>query len=151
MNCRSAESRLSAYVDGELGGFEMLSLREHLSTCRSCSREADAIRHAKRLFSALPDHEPDQDFLDRLHSTVLQQSRSKRESIPWGHIALVGSLAAACTAFVFVRLQRAPVRESTSPRTEIASFDVNRDQAFVAGADSFGGRAPIIPATYGSR
>ena len=40
MNCRCAQNLLSAYVDGELAGVEMLRLREHLGVCPACRAAA---------------------------------------------------------------------------------------------------------------
>ncbi len=151
MNCRGVESKISAYLDGELGGYEMLTLRDHLSQCKSCSREMETIRAAKQIMSAIPDTAPDPEFFARLRTNVLEGSNPRRELFPWGHLAIVGSLAAACAVVIFVRMQRSHVAPNVAPKQEIASFDLNRDQAYVDGADSWGGRAPIVPASYGSR
>jgi len=69
------------------------------------------------------------------------------EKAPWGHIALVASLAFACGALIYIRLGQAP-RASEQLSKSPPVFDVDRDQAFASGADSLSGRAPIVPASF---
>lgn len=47
MNCRRVTNSISAYVDGELTGAEMLEIRRHLSDCRECSEEYELVRTMK--------------------------------------------------------------------------------------------------------
>lgn len=47
MNCRRVLNSISAYVDGELTGAEMLEIRRHLSECRECSEEYEMVRSMK--------------------------------------------------------------------------------------------------------
>ncbi len=47
-NCAVVQSRLDAYLDGELGG-EAENVIRHLEFCVGCSEIADAISHAKKL------------------------------------------------------------------------------------------------------
>lgn len=61
MNCRRVMNSISAYVDGELTGSEMLEIRRHLSDCRECSEEHDLVRAMKFSVARLrtvapPDH-----------------------------------------------------------------------------------------------
>lgn len=47
MNCRRVVNSISAYVDGELTGAEMLEIRRHLSDCKECSEEYELVRSMK--------------------------------------------------------------------------------------------------------
>jgi hypothetical protein len=44
MTCESLRPQLSAFVDGELPGGEMLSVAEHLEVCRECACEVAGLR-----------------------------------------------------------------------------------------------------------
>lgn len=61
MNCRHVENCLSAYLDGELTGAEMLQIRRHLSECPECAEEHEMLRTMKSAVSRLrtvapPEH-----------------------------------------------------------------------------------------------
>ncbi len=58
MSCRRIESLLSAFVDFELTGAEMLSIRKHLSECVSCEAEYQSIASLKQLLNSLPSSRP---------------------------------------------------------------------------------------------
>jgi predicted anti-sigma-YlaC factor YlaD len=58
VNCRRTRSLLSAYIDSELTGQEMLLIRDHLSWCSTCQDERESLLQVKRLLSALPEHAP---------------------------------------------------------------------------------------------
>lgn len=53
MNCRRVSNLLSAYVDKELAGAEMLEIRAHLSRCSHCQNEHDQLQQTKQLLGAL--------------------------------------------------------------------------------------------------
>lgn len=58
MNCRRVSNLLSAYMDGELTGVEMLEIRRHLGDCCSCCLQYEELREGKMLLSHLPYAEP---------------------------------------------------------------------------------------------
>ena len=62
MNCRRVASLLSAYIDGELNGVEMLAIREHLSGCETCREDYESLRATKQLLSRMPNVSPREDF-----------------------------------------------------------------------------------------
>ncbi len=72
MNCKSVQNRLSAYLDRELGGDELLVLRAHLSTCRECREELDGLRALKSLLGGVPCPEPPDDLSDKLTASMLK-------------------------------------------------------------------------------
>ena len=85
MSCRRVESLLSAFVDSELTGFEMLSIKRHLSECSRCEAEYESIASLKRLLNSLPISRPSTELstsLEELSSCSLiavQLFRPQRE------------------------------------------------------------------------
>ncbi|OFX17755.1 MAG: hypothetical protein A2Z18_01870 [Armatimonadetes bacterium RBG_16_58_9] len=53
---------MSAYVDAELTGAEMLEIRRHLAGCRECANEHESIRLMKHAVSRLRTVAPREDF-----------------------------------------------------------------------------------------
>ena len=62
MNCRHVVNSISAYVDGELTGAEMLAIRRHLGECPECMEECESVRRAKRAVARLRTVSPRADF-----------------------------------------------------------------------------------------
>lgn len=62
MNCRHVTNLMSAYVDGELTGTEMLTIRRHISDCPDCADEWEATRIIKQAVSGLGAVTPRKDF-----------------------------------------------------------------------------------------
>jgi anti-sigma factor RsiW len=53
---------MSAYVDGELTGTEMLEIRRHLSDCAECSEEYESIKIVKQMLFRLDAVRPRADL-----------------------------------------------------------------------------------------
>ncbi|MFN3652716.1 MAG: anti-sigma factor family protein [Armatimonadota bacterium] len=53
MLCNRVQNLLSAYIDSELTGQEMLSIRGHVERCPDCRQELESLRGVKRLFASL--------------------------------------------------------------------------------------------------
>lgn len=70
MNCRHVVNLLSAYVDGELTGTEMLEIRRHVSTCSECADEYQAVLFTKRAVSRLETVAPREDFMVKLMASL---------------------------------------------------------------------------------
>lgn len=58
MNCRKVQNLISAYVDCELPGVEMLAMRQHLSDCPECNSEFEALLRVKRAYGSLAPKTP---------------------------------------------------------------------------------------------
>lgn len=58
MNCHKVQSLISAYVDCELPGMEMLSIRQHLNECQDCNLEFESILGLKRMLGSLQAKHP---------------------------------------------------------------------------------------------
>ena len=73
MRCRKARSLLSAASSDEMSGRQLLALREHLSSCADCRREAamyESIREAAR---EMPRPKVSDDFNTRLLNRIAQE------------------------------------------------------------------------------
>lgn len=149
MNCKTAKNYLSAYVDGELCGGEMLRVRRHLNDCRECAADVEELKAVKRLLGTQPEVDVPLGFEERLVSFVLNSNESRRQEAPVWRLALMSSMAAA--AGVFMLLQLFAHRESSAQATLAAkedskvAFDVNQDMIFATGGDQFAGQAPVYP------
>ncbi len=72
MNCRRAINLMSAYVDGELTGEEMLAIRRHMATCPECAEEHQSVVLTKRAVANLATAKPRQDFAAAIISQLNQ-------------------------------------------------------------------------------
>jgi hypothetical protein len=74
LNCRRVNSLLSAYIDSELTGEEMLAIRAHLDICPPCRLEHQTLSETKRLVASLalktPRAELERLLLDDLEEPV---------------------------------------------------------------------------------
>ncbi len=80
MNCSKVQSLISAYVDCELPGVEMLALRDHLRDCPDCSAEHDYTLKVKRAFGGLRPTVPPPGLADRIISRIDQASHASQEN-----------------------------------------------------------------------
>lgn len=158
MNCKSVEQRLSAYLDGELTGTEMMAIRGHLHDCRACEEEANYLRLLKRHLCETAVPEPPTDLADRLIASIREertQPMHVRRAMRVPVLTFVG-VAAASMAVTFVVVNGA---RPASPRTRVArpsnstsglAFEVQRDQFYSSGLDATSG-VPIISVTNNGR
>lgn len=63
MNCGRVSNQLSAYIDRELTGAEMMLIRHHLGDCGECQAEYEALCRMKMLLGRLAAPEPHSDFV----------------------------------------------------------------------------------------
>jgi len=68
MNCRRVISLLSAYIDGEMNGIDMLAVREHISQCKTCREDYESLRATKQLLSRMPTVASGDDFVKKICS-----------------------------------------------------------------------------------
>lgn len=148
MNCSSVSSRLSAFVDAELTGAEMLLMQEHLRHCDDCAVELEELRSLKRMMSGLFTPEPPKDFENRLMEAVAK--RPAVPLLPWGRMVAATGLAATLTWILIANLGQAKPKIEASQSPPSMAFEVKRDQAFVAGTDPMGG-SPVMTAGFGGR
>lgn len=156
MNCKSVQQSLSAYVDRELPGSEMLALRSHLSHCRTCMREETEIRNLKALLGDLPTVDVPDDLEGRLLLSIHSERRPAAARKP--SLAVVAGVAIAAAAITFALLpssQGSPttptVRHRIGASNDSIAFEIRRDQALSAANDPLGGGQAILATDYGRR
>jgi len=70
MNCHRLSSLLSAYIDGELTGVEMIEIRRHVDGCPNCEAELDHLRATKRLLGRLRTAQPSAELPNRIFASL---------------------------------------------------------------------------------
>ena len=150
MNCNSVQTRLSAYLDRELSGHELLELRAHLADCRECRIEETELRNLKMMLGGLEAPAPSEDLADRLCCAVLQEAEKSETRRNWRKPAFTfASVAAASMIATFFIFSLRSTTKTIQPGQDI-TFDVARHQAYDVAGDPMG--APIVSvANYGGR
>jgi len=82
MNCHKVQSLMSAYVDCELSGLEMLVVRQHLSGCGECNSEFESLLGVKKALGNLCAKHPASDLAGRICLRLDQVSAPKGNRIP---------------------------------------------------------------------
>jgi anti-sigma factor RsiW len=153
MNCKAVQTRLSAYLDRELTGEELLQLRAHLATCSECKSEENELRMLKSMLGQLPAPQPTEDLADRLCLAVLKNAKRESQRWTWKRsFVTFASVAAASMAatFFFLSLKSEPIKPTVRQTPDMA-YDVAQDQLYQAGGDPTLG-APVVPVSnYVSR
>lgn len=152
MNCKSVQTYLSAYLDGELSGQECLLVRDHLSSCPDCRCEEQQYRSLKQMLRGLPTYDPSQGFEDRLVSHVMAKSQPNRSGWNWNWRMASGlAAAAALAAFALIQATERRVPSANSiplARQDREDFDIARDQLFMSGNDPLSGNRFAIPTVH---
>ena len=142
MNCRNSSNSLSAYVDRELTGEQMLALRSHIERCDECKAEYESLQSLKAQLAALPMHEPPQGLdLDVIRMVRRLRPANSRTRLSWALLAATSVAAAALAVLAF----NAFFGLTSEPGVVEAGsgFDAETDSAVVD--PDFGGHAPILP------
>jgi len=153
MNCKAVQTRLSAYLDRELSGEELLEMRAHLFDCNDCSQEEKELRMLKAMLGGFEAPETPPGLESRLRARVLGASREERPF--WSPRSMIGAFALVAASSMLATLalltfgqQSAGVAPAKSPN--VAS-DVQRDQAYSTGLDATEGAPLITWADYAGR
>lgn len=151
MNCKGVQASLSAYLDRELSGEEMIDVRAHLVRCPECQDEEQSLRSLKRLLCGLEAPDPAPDFQARLLARVHKGSRGSVRERLRPSVSLFAGVAAGAMAITLALLTingRAPVPSPAKPNI---AFEAQRyHEVYTAGTDAYGG-APILSTSYGAR
>ncbi len=154
MNCKSVQQALSAYLDQELTGSEMLRIRSHVTRCAACTAEEESLRSLKHILSNAPTAVPAVGFEARLASCLkAEYVQEKRANIKLSTLALVSMAAAALTFLALPSVQQKPIEApKAQPLVKSdAAFGIRADQAAFSGSDPLGGGRIILATDYGHR
>ena len=70
MDCRNAQARLNAYLDGELPPGEAALLHEHLRTCAACAAKQEALREVNGNLDLLEGADVPAGFASRVRAVA---------------------------------------------------------------------------------
>lgn len=145
MNCNRATSLVSAYLDSELGGRDMLAMQRHLHECPSCQHEFESIRELRRELSSLREPALPVGFEARLKEAVYAPAPAKPAALR----ARTVVLTAACAALLTFAVVQTQPRTSNQPI--VLQNDIDTDQARLAASDPLSGAGPSLVSspTYG--
>lgn len=141
MNCNVVRNLLSAYVDSELSGNQMLAIRSHVSLCDECRVELDQLKAVKTGLSLLAEHQPDPMMAKRIVAKATSQSQGQLSGRSVLTLAAAAA-AAAVLAMVVFNLSTGRTDKANLAKDD-QTFDSQADQAVTM--PDFGGHAPIIP------
>ena len=126
MNCRSAESLFSAFVEDELSQEERRALEAHLLGCRRCSVSVRELRETMSLVASLPAVETTPHFEEDVLARVRSGDALRPSALEWlsGLLAplrlrplVAASAGVAAVAIASVVILRAPTPPDQPPRT----------------------------------
>ena len=85
MTCTQTQNMISAYMDKELSGVDMMIISQHLRQCPDCSAEYQQLLNIKRMMAALQGPAPSPAFEQRLVDSVMasQQNAPAKRRINW--------------------------------------------------------------------
>ena len=142
MNCNQANRQLSAYLDRELAGDEMLAVREHLNDCYECSVELEQLKRLKTALGQTKVLSPDPALYSRVKEAVYGPAMTKtRRQRGWAIMALT-----ACASSLMVAVVFAQSEEAKSPVAETTSGDIQSESTGVASNE--GAYLQMYPVKY---
>ncbi len=80
--CRSVQSLLGPYVDGELTGADRLRVSRHLETCRDCAGEVDALGNVGDLLRRSAADDAASSGMDGFASNIVTRVRAE-SAVSW--------------------------------------------------------------------
>lgn len=100
MGCHRVRNHLSAYLDRELTGSEMLEIREHIRWCEECRGEYHTLLRVKSLVNSLPELTPSPEVMNKLRVRLDAERRSPQRLFRGPMSVVVSTVAAALAALV---------------------------------------------------
>jgi anti-sigma factor RsiW len=151
MNCKAVQTRLSAYLDRELTGTELLQLREHLRDCTECRAEECQLRELKSVLGGLKVPEPTADFADRLCATVIKSAPVADRKPTWRRpFFTFGAVAACSMALTFALVTpRQSTPTAKAPVKNDVKYDLMQDEAYAIGSNATEGAPVVSVSGYG--
>jgi anti-sigma factor RsiW len=140
VNCQIAQNSLSAYLDRELAGDQMIAVRSHVEHCPDCQSELETLRSVKSRLASLPVFEPREGFAEDVLRLV-RNDDGQAASIPVGLMVATSVAAAVLAVLAFNAFFGRPATPQYA--SDDTRFDAASDSALTS--SDFGSHAPIIP------
>ncbi len=83
MRCKDAQNVLNAWIDDELTEEKRAALEDHLSTCRICSAEAEAMSRLSRCLETQPRLRPSRTLDKRIMAKFMEESGARSIASWW--------------------------------------------------------------------
>jgi len=156
MNCRRVLNLISAYIDGELAGAEMLEIRRHLSDCPECTEEYESIKATKLALSRLATVVPRPDLaesiirtLDVVRVPIYQQVINSIVKLAHSKLSPVAA-ALAASGLALVLLSASGIENIDTEAVHKVATVTNQDLGFIrqlnTGSVLLPGDSPIVVA-----
>jgi anti-sigma factor (TIGR02949 family) len=143
MSCNTVQSKLSAYVDGEMSGLEMQAIRKHVHQCDDCQALVDNLKSVQMVLRGLPPTpEAPENLPDRISASIKSTRRS------YFRFALVAAIPLLAFAVIFYP-RHTP--NTTQDRDLVIHRQLAKDQIFDAGTDSTSGASLVHYANLENR
>lgn len=136
---------MSAYVDEELTGAEMLEVRSHARSCRGCGHELEEMARLKRLLSELPSPEPSEFLAERIMDTVRGSENVVHPRVQVRWTVLAGGVAAIAAGYAIAMVYRTTADPMQTVDRMEPTIDLRQDRAYAVGGDPFAGAPMVIP------
>ncbi len=143
MSCNTSQSKLSAYVDGEMSGMEMQAIRRHVNHCPDCQGQVNDLKSVQMVLRGLPSTpEAPANLPDRITASIKTTRRN------YLRYAIVMAIPLCAVAVIFYP-RSAPIR--AQDRDLVIHRQLAKDQLFDAGTDSTSGASLVHYANLESR
>lgn len=143
MSCKTIQPMLSAYIDGELKGGEMLMIRTHVNECSACSGELALLVQTKRLMIELPVSPEPSAALEAKLMAIHQKPKRSLRPLP---LALV-TASLVFAAFAGLNYQS----NSNQERDNAIRAELARNSVFDMGSDGLSGASVVQYASFENR
>jgi anti-sigma factor RsiW len=142
MSCNTIQTKLSAYIDGEMSGSEMLLTRSHVNHCPRCQSELESLKSIQMVLRGLPVGPEPSPFLPSLMKQRVVARKRNRLRLGF----MVAVPVAALAAFAFIRPKAAT--NHVQDRDLVINRQLAKDQIYDAGNDSTSGASLVHYTNY---
>lgn len=133
MTHRWLSRALSAYLDGELPGWEGMAVVQHLRRCAACRERLEAVRGVRLAVRAARGSTPPADGWARLRRQLTAMPRGRRPvsrpGLRWAAAALVAGLMAAFGGSLWLGIGDAPPPVHRTGESLLAVQDLIEEEA----------------------
>ncbi|MBZ0214549.1 MAG: zf-HC2 domain-containing protein [Nitrospirae bacterium] len=145
MSCRKIRTMMSAYVDEELTGVEMMEVRSHAYSCRNCGHELEEMARLKRLLSEMPPPEPSEYMAEKIMASVRASDHVVHPRLQVRWTVLAGGVAAIAAGYAIATVYRTTADPMQTVDRIEPTIDLRQDRAYAVGGDPFAGAPMVVP------
>jgi len=150
VNCKNVQNLLSAFLDCELSGNEMIRVQRHIDTCECCRQEQEELLQLKDFLTTTPMMEPPADFEERLCSAIFtpKETETAKWVGSWSFVSGIAMITAAMTLLVVNHMHTVQTASAETRPDRVVATELQRDQT-LGGSDPFSDSTPaVMPTNY---